>query len=97
MEELPLSGLLPDDPQNRLSKTARQRVVRARIECDRIRWEAQANVDARQLSDAKARYVLNQANLKGLQLVQACAQRLTSILISAVATYFGEWHTWPLD
>jgi hypothetical protein len=69
MEEPPLSGLVPDDPQNRLSKSARQRVMRARLECDRIRWEAQANVDARHLSDVKARYVLNQADLKGARTV----------------------------
>jgi hypothetical protein len=43
--------------------------VRATLESDRIRWEAQANVDARRLSDAKAKYVLNQGDLKAARTV----------------------------
>ncbi len=69
MEDLSLSALTPDDPRNRLSTEARQRLLRAHLESDRIRWEAQANVDARQLSDAKAKYVLNQADLKAARTV----------------------------
>lgn len=69
MDDLPLAGLTPGDPRNRLSKPARVRLVRAHVECDRIRCEAQANVDARHLSDAKAKYVLNQADLKAARTV----------------------------
>jgi len=69
MEELPLPGLLPGDPENRLSAQARRRVSRARIECNRIQWEALAAARARQLSDEKTRYALNQADLKGARTV----------------------------
>ena len=69
MDDLPLSGLTPGDPRNRLSTEARQRLLRAHLECDRIRWEALANAEARQLSDAKEKYVLNQANLKAARSV----------------------------
>jgi DNA-binding XRE family transcriptional regulator len=69
MDDLPLSGLTPGDPRNRLSTEARQRLLRAHLECDRIRWEALANAEARQLSDAKEKYALNQANLKAARSV----------------------------
>jgi hypothetical protein len=69
MDDLPLSRLLPDDPQNCLSDAARQRVLRAQLECTRIRQEALASADARQLPDRKLRYVLNQANLRGARTV----------------------------
>ena len=69
MDDLPLSGLTPGDPRNRLSTEAKQRLLRAHLECDRIRWEALANAEARQLSDAKEKYVLNQANLKAARSV----------------------------
>lgn len=68
MEELPLSGLLPGDPENRLSEQARRRVARARIECNRIQWEAIATAQARHLSDEKTSYLTNQADLKGARL-----------------------------
>jgi hypothetical protein len=44
-------------------------VSRARLECNRIQWEAHANAEARDLSDAKARYLFNQADLKGARTV----------------------------
>lgn len=69
MEELPLSGLLPGDPQNRLSVSARRRVERAHLEAERIRWEAEANIDARHLPEERERYLRNQANLKGARVV----------------------------
>src|SRR5271157_3628784 len=69
MEELPLPGLLPGDPQNRLSAQARRRVARAHAECNRIQWEAHASADARHLSDEKTRYLVNQADLKGARTV----------------------------
>src|ERR1035437_3858369 len=65
MEELPLPGLLPGDPKNRLSKSARQRVERAQLEAERIRWEAEANIEARHLPEEKEQYLRNQAALKG--------------------------------
>jgi ribosome-binding protein aMBF1 (putative translation factor) len=69
MEELLLPGLLPDDPQNRLSKSARQRVIRAQLESERIRWEAEAKIEARRLSEEKERQLRNQADLKGVRTV----------------------------
>jgi hypothetical protein len=69
MDDLPLSGLVPGDPKNRLSAQARRRVSRARIECNRIQWEAHATADARHLSDEKTRYLVNQADLKGARMV----------------------------
>ncbi|MFZ0321688.1 MAG: hypothetical protein WAL56_21370 [Candidatus Sulfotelmatobacter sp.] len=69
MEELPLSGLLPGDPQNRLSESARRRVERAHLEAERIRWEAEADIDARHLPEEKERYLRNQADRKGTRVV----------------------------
>ena len=69
MDDLPLPRLMPGDARNRLSIPARRRLVRATLESDRIRWEAQANVDARRLSDAKAKHVLNQGDLKAARTV----------------------------
>jgi len=69
MEELPLPGLLPDDPENRLSEEARRRVARALAECNRIQWDAIATAQARHLSDEKTRYLNNQADLKGARVV----------------------------
>jgi ribosome-binding protein aMBF1 (putative translation factor) len=69
MEELPLPGLIPGDPQNRLSVSARRRVERAHLEAERIRWEAEANIDARHLPEEKERYLRNQADLKGARVV----------------------------
>jgi hypothetical protein len=69
MEELPLPGLLPGDPRNRLSNSARQRVGRAQLEAERIRWEAEANIEARHLSEEKEQYLRNQADLKGARVV----------------------------
>ena len=46
MDDLPLSGLPPGDPRNRLSTEARQRVLRAHIESETIRWQAEADVEA---------------------------------------------------
>jgi hypothetical protein len=69
MEELPLPGLLPGDPQNRLSTQGRRRVARAHAECNRIQWEAVATARARHLSDEKTRYLVNQADLKGARTV----------------------------
>jgi hypothetical protein len=69
MEEPPLPGLLPDDPENRLSTSARQRVMRAKLESERIRWEVEANAEARHLSEEKKTYLRNQADLKGARVV----------------------------
>jgi hypothetical protein len=69
MEELPLPGLIPGDPQNRLSVSARRRVERAHLEAERIRWEAEANIDARHLPEGKERYLRNQADLRGARVV----------------------------
>jgi len=69
MEELPLPGLIPGDPRNRLSAQARRRVARADAECNRIQWEAVATAQARHLSDAKTRYLTNQADLKGARVI----------------------------
>jgi DNA-binding XRE family transcriptional regulator len=69
MEDLSLPGLLPGDPQNRLSVSARRRVWRARLLCNQIQWEAHANADARRLSETKANYVRNQGDLKGARTV----------------------------
>lgn len=69
MEEPPLPGLLPDDPENRLSTSARQRVMRAKLESERIRWEVEANAEARHLSEEKKTYLRNQADLKGARTV----------------------------
>ncbi|MGC2475808.1 MAG: hypothetical protein WA485_15815 [Candidatus Sulfotelmatobacter sp.] len=69
MEEPPLPGLLPDDPQNRLSKSARQRVARAHLEAERIRWEAETKVEGRHLSEEKKGHLRNQADLKGARVV----------------------------
>jgi len=69
MEELLLPGLLPNDPQNRLSKSARQRVIRAHLEAERIRSEAETKIEARRLSEEKERHLRNQADLKGVRTV----------------------------
>lgn len=69
MEELPLPGLVPGDPRNRLSAQARRHVARANAECNRIQWEALATAHARHLSDEKTRYLVNQADLKGARTV----------------------------
>ncbi|SRR5208282_134318 len=69
MYDVPLPRLMPGDPRNRLSAQARRRVVRADAECNRIQWETHATARARQLSDSKTRYLLNQADLKGARTV----------------------------
>jgi DNA-binding XRE family transcriptional regulator len=69
MEEPLLPRLLPGDPENRLSVPARQRVMRAHLESERIMWEALAKAEARHLSEDRKQYVLKQADLKGVRIV----------------------------
>ncbi len=69
MEEILLPRLLPGDPQNRLSESARRRVVRAHLEAERIRWDAEGKIEGRRLSEEKQRYLRNQADLKGVRIV----------------------------
>ena len=47
MSDLPLPGLVPDDPENLLSYEARQRISRALIEAERIRTEALSAIETR--------------------------------------------------
>jgi hypothetical protein len=47
MSPLPLPGLMPDDPENRLSHDARQRIGAALIESDRIRKQALSALEIR--------------------------------------------------
>lgn len=64
MDDLPLSALPSGDPRNRLSTEARQRVLRAHLESERIQLEAEADVEARRLSGVKARSAITKADVK---------------------------------
>jgi lambda repressor-like predicted transcriptional regulator len=45
MSQLPLPGLTPDDPENLLSPEARQRILAALIDAERIRTQALSTVE----------------------------------------------------
>jgi hypothetical protein len=64
MDDLPLSKLPDGDPRNHLSEAALRRVLRATLNAELIQWEAEADVEARKLSDDKARIVISKSNLK---------------------------------
>jgi DNA-binding XRE family transcriptional regulator len=61
-----LPGLLPDDPQNLLSREARKRIQRALIEGDTFIWEAEAAIETQSFNRTgiTARRLRNEANFK---------------------------------
>ncbi len=65
-----LPGLLPTDPENRLSDESRKRVHDAHLDAERITWEAEANIDNKGIRDSsKAHQLRNTANLKAARTV----------------------------
>jgi hypothetical protein len=52
MSDLPLPGLTPGDPENRLSHDARQRIGAALVESDRIRKQALSGLEIRYRAEA---------------------------------------------
>jgi len=71
MDDLPL--LLPSDPQNRLSKRTRRRILRAHVEGDTFQWEAEDSILSQHLDSygVTAGMERSKANLKKARHVLA--------------------------
>jgi hypothetical protein len=86
MPHLPLPGLTPDDPENRFSHEARQRIAAALLEYDRMRKQARSAIELRGYWGTPQAYIdMRQADMEGTRTVlRAEAEEYAKLALPAV-------------